>query len=668
LPRRPFALALAAACLALGAFAVGPLPVGAASPSGGAQTDLLDQPRHGEDAIRRLGSNAGVAAARNDMTVAELHATLRADSSYYVDKQGRLVVHDTGLLAHTTTATAAAAPTAAVFPYAETFQLHSRPGANRVIYLDFDGHAVSGTGWNKSYTGGVAFTAEPYDSDGQASFSAAEQDVVQSVWRRVAEDFSAFDVDVTTQDPGSAAITRTDAADQTFGTRALITNTSTIYSSCGCGGIAYVGTFDHYQSSFNTPAHGYYQPAFVFQRGVGSGAHNIAEAASHEVGHNLGLRHDGTATAGYYTGHAGWAPIMGVGYYQPITQWSRGEYSGANNTEDDWAVMQANGAPMRADDHGSSAASATALAGPALSAAGRINSPTDTDWFSFTAPAGYISLTVSPAPVSPDLDASLTLFDAAGAPVASADPASAMVDGDVASGLDATVTATVSAGTYLARVDGVGRGTPTTGYSDYGSVGEFTLTGLLSSGAVGNTVPTAVAAATPTAGSAPLVVSFNSTGSDDPDGTIVARTWSFGDGTPDATTDGSHTYTTPGTFTATLTVTDDDGATDVDTVTIVVSNPTLSPPAAPSDVTATASGRTVTVRWVDASSNETGFTILREKQAKNGTWGSATIVGTSAANTQSFTNTPGRGTYRYSVRATNSAGSSTYAISDSIKI
>src|SRR3712207_7865967 len=45
-----------------------------------------------------------------------------------------------------------------------------------------------------------------------------------------------------------------------------------------------------------------------------------AEAVSHEVGHNLGLHHDGTAAEGYYGGHNAWAPIMGVGYSRPISQ------------------------------------------------------------------------------------------------------------------------------------------------------------------------------------------------------------------------------------------------------------------------------------------------------------------------------------------------------------
>jgi hypothetical protein len=65
--------------------------------------------------------------------------------------------------------------------------------------------------------------------------------------------------------------------------------------------------------------------------------------ASHEAGHNVGLGHDGTASVGYCQGHGAWAPIMGVGYYRGISQWSKGEYAGANNTEDDHAVIGSHG-------------------------------------------------------------------------------------------------------------------------------------------------------------------------------------------------------------------------------------------------------------------------------------------------------------------------------------
>ena len=33
------------------------------------------------------------------------------------------------------------------FPYEDTFLLNSKPGSNRAVYLDFDGHTMTDTGW-----------------------------------------------------------------------------------------------------------------------------------------------------------------------------------------------------------------------------------------------------------------------------------------------------------------------------------------------------------------------------------------------------------------------------------------------------------------------------------------------------------------------------------------
>jgi PKD repeat protein len=97
-----------------------------------------------------------------------------------------------------------------------------------------------------------------------------------------------------------------------------------------------------------------------------------------------------------------------------------------------------------------------------------------------------------------------------------------------------------------------------------------------------NRAPTVQAAAAPRSGAAPLRVRFTSAARD-PDGDRLMSVWSFGDGGRAGGRDATHVYTAPGTYTATVTVTDADGETGTDSVEIVVRGaPALgsSPPAA----------------------------------------------------------------------------------------
>jgi PKD repeat protein len=90
-----------------------------------------------------------------------------------------------------------------------------------------------------------------------------------------------------------------------------------------------------------------------------------------------------------------------------------------------------------------------------------------------------------------------------------------------------------------------------------------------------NQPPVAVATANPTTGAAPLTVAFNGSGSSDPDGNPLTYAWDLdGDGAYDdsTATNPSHTYTTTGSYTASLRVTDSMGASDTDSVTITVGN------------------------------------------------------------------------------------------------
>lgn len=506
----------------------------------------------GEAAVQALGSRLPEVAAHYRMTPERLQGILRKDGSSRLDARGRLFYVEPGAQFGTRQGATAESPLvgqAAPFDLSQTFLLHSKPGSQRVMVLDFTGHTVSGTAWNS----GATINAQAYDTDGvPSSFSAAEQEAIQKIWQRVAEDYAPFDVDVTTAEPPVDAIRRTSSSDTAYGTRVVITR-NTFYN-CSCGGVAYIGTFD-YISGTNPDQ---YQPAWVFFDALGNGYEKyVAEAASHEAGHNLGLNHDGrtSPSEGYYGGHGsgetGWAPIMGVGYYQNLSQWSKGEYGNANNAEDDLVIIPQNGALLRSDDAGNSTASATNLGGTASGGSvavdriGLIEQRTDADVFAFVAGAGPVTFTIAPVSPGPNLDVEARLLDGAGNTIALSNPLDT---------LGASLNASLTGGGYYLRVDGVGKGDLATGYSDYGSLGQYRITGSYAD--TGAAAPVASFTATPTSGTAPLAVSFDASLSSDSDGSISSYAWNFGDGATASGVGATHSYTSAGTFTSTLTVTD----------------------------------------------------------------------------------------------------------------
>ena len=128
-------------------------------------------------------------------------------------------------------------------------------------------------------------------------------------------------------------------------------------------------------------------------------------------------------------------------------------------------------------------------------------------------------------------------------------------------------------------------------------------------GAPANTIPTAVFTATPTAGSVPLTVVFDAAASSDSDGTISSYRWTFGDGGTGTGVSVQHTYQTAGTYTAQLTVTDDDGAVDTETVQVVVSSTPNITPVARFTATPTAGSVPLTIVFDAAASSDSDGTI-----------------------------------------------------------
>ena len=346
-----------------------------------------------------------------------------------------------------------------------------------MLYLNFSGEDVTGTSWNSSLSRTV-IPAVAFSSDADFStFSDSEQTVIKRVWERVAEDYAPFNIDVTTERPATFTSRTADA---------LITRNTDVNGdanpSSTAGGVAYVNVFagGGYASS---------RPAWIYYNNLSSSESYIAEAVSHEIGHNMGLSHDAkTDGTSYYGGHGSgdtsWGPIMGTGYNRNVSQWSKGEYYLANNTEDDLAIINGK-LTYRVDDHGDSRATATPLvvtgvtnvvsttpesdptnANPANK--GVLEKNTDVDVFSFVTGSGQVSLRVNPW-IMPsgtrggNLDVLLELYNENGVLLLTNNPASTTY---------ASMVTNLSEGLYFLYVRNTGVGDPfsstPTGYAAYG--------------------------------------------------------------------------------------------------------------------------------------------------------------------------------------------------------
>lgn len=343
--------------------------------------------------------------------------------------------------------------------------LNSLPGSAYVILVDMDGHTDNSGWWG---SGQVVAASPGYTSD-QAT----------EVFNRVSEDFRPFDINVTT----SQSVF--DAAPVANRQRVVITPTDAWYNTGAnspAGGVAYLNTFG-----------GGDIPCWVFSNRMGGSVANAAEAASHEVGHTLGLNHharynaDCTKNTEYHSGQGSgqtsWGPLMGTGYGRTISLWYYGAANGSlcsSLIQDDLQVITTfNGFNYKADDVGNSLATASplALTAGAGSVTRIITTTNDVDVFRITIstpgvyrfsgiPYAHNATTYSGA----NLDVKISVQNSGGTLLAVADPVNE---------LPASLDLSLANGDYYITVDG--SGSPNyvaiggVGSEDYGSLGQYTL-------------------------------------------------------------------------------------------------------------------------------------------------------------------------------------------------
>ena len=165
---------------------------------------------------------------------------------------------------------------------------------------------------------------------------------------------------------------------------------------------------------------------------------------------------------------------MGNGDFAQLSQWDRGEYSSALNREDDLDIITGqNGFGYRDDDHSDyfARASELAITGNAVETYGIIETNRDFDLFSFDSATGNIDLEINAFTQGPNLDILAELYNANRQLLGVSNPADS---------LGASFAADLAPGTYYVAITGAGQGDPLTGgYSDYGSLGQYSITGAI---------------------------------------------------------------------------------------------------------------------------------------------------------------------------------------------
>ncbi|MBD1581105.1 hypothetical protein [Pseudoalteromonas sp. S16_S37] len=375
---------------------------------------------------------------------------------------------------------------------------------------------------------------------------------------------------------------------------------------------------------------------------------------------------------------------MGVGYYKNVTQWSKGEYPDASQTQDDIAIIN-DKLGGSADTHGQAASPVSLYVDSSghFSATNREIDPDsiiaenkdsiqvgDSDWFQFSAGAGPAELYATPAwdaftrstRRGANLDIGMRLYDSTGALIATSNSnseTSASIQIDLAEGIH-TLEIFGAAGPYA---------------SDYASQGHFYLQGNIVPSTPDTTPPDPNPmgfAQAPNAIS-DTQIAMQATVATDDSGTMVSYLFSCTQNTAQCTSSGWQndvnyiaTNLTPLTpYCFSVQAKDISGNTTLASqsvcATTLATQPKAEPPAAPSNLSAVdGQNATALLSWQDNSTNEQTFEVQRESQHKSGRWQAPQIVALLSADSADYSDVSDTGTFRYRVRANNDVASSSW--------
>ncbi len=315
----------------------------------------------------------------------------------------------------------------------EVSNLESNPGATYVIFLDI--YALS--------SGTLSDKIVP---------------IVEG-WRNTAEDYRPFNVNVTTK---QSVFNPCPASNRVK---------YTINYSDG-GGHCFMNSFGDGNLDMNQCIGGF-------------------GSASHEVGHSLGLSHsDGTidvyvtSAGNYYKGNKYWSAIMGGARVSEYTLFSNGDYLGANNKEDQLAII-ASKLQYRVDEAGDTTMSSRPLvltdadSVSPVNNNGIISSRLDKDFYSITIPVGGgdIDLKILPMQNSNNLHIKARLLDALGNVIATGIPIFHDSRTIVKQGVLIKKSIAIGGNYYLKIENSDYRDQNNVGYSNYGSVGYYEIQG-----------------------------------------------------------------------------------------------------------------------------------------------------------------------------------------------